>query len=128
MTKPFEIYRCESCGKMLEVLRAGDGEVACCGRPMKSVAENVSDGAIEKHTPIIERLPFGFVVKVGSIPHPMDVEHHIEWIQLLAEDTVCRKFLSPGHLPRAAFHVETDRVAARHYCNLHGLWRSSPTA
>jgi superoxide reductase len=126
MIKPFEIYQCASCGKMLEILRAGKGEMSCCGRPMKLVVENATEAAREKHAPIVERLPSGFIVKVGSIPHPMDVEHYIEWIELIAEDVAYRRFLTPGQMPRAAFTIEGARVTARHYCNLHGLWKSQP--
>lgn len=124
MAKRLEVYRCEVCGNMVEVLRGGAGQLVCCGKPMKLLTENTTDAAREKHVPVIEKTEDGFVVKVGSVAHPMTAEHYIEWIELLVDDRVCRAYLKPGDAPQARFWIRGDRVSAREHCNLHGLWRA----
>lgn len=123
VTKRLEIYKCEVCGNIVEVLHEGRGELVCCGKPMKLFVENTVDAAKEKHVPVIERKAEGFLVKVGSVTHPME-EHYIEWIELVADGRVYREFLKPGQAPEAFFPVQAQKVAAREYCNLHGLWRA----
>jgi len=78
----------------------------------------------EKHVPVIEKTAVGFRVKVGSAPHPMEADHWIQWIELIADGVSYRKFLNPGNAPEAEFCVEAENVLAREYCNLHGLWRN----
>ncbi|MBN1503092.1 desulfoferrodoxin [Candidatus Woesearchaeota archaeon] len=124
MTNKLEVYRCNICGNIVEVLHAGVGELVCCGQPMELQKEKTQDVGNEKHVPVIEETATGIKVKVGSIPHPMEDKHYIEWIQLIANDQVCRKFLKPGEKPEAEFNVKAVDVAAREYCNLHGLWKS----
>ncbi|MFY9110513.1 MAG: desulfoferrodoxin [Desulfomonilia bacterium] len=124
MTKRLEIYKCEVCGNIVEVLHEGRGELVCCGKPMKLFVENTVDAAKEKHVPVIERKAEGFLVKVGSVTHPMEEKHYIEWIELVADGRVYREFLKPGQAPEAFFPVQAQKVAAREYCNLHGLWRA----
>ncbi|MBN1282937.1 MAG: desulfoferrodoxin [Proteobacteria bacterium] len=122
-TKLLQIYRCEVCGNMVEMVHAGAGELVCCGQPMKLLAANTSDGAKEKHVPVIERTDSGYLVKVGSAPHPMEEKHYIEWIELIADGLAHRQFLKPGDKPEAAFCVLAKTVTAREYCNIHGLWK-----
>ncbi|MFA5112688.1 MAG: desulfoferrodoxin [Candidatus Margulisiibacteriota bacterium] len=116
------IYKCEVCGNIVEVLHAGDGELVCCGKPMKHMAENTVDAAKEKHVPVIERSERGLLVKIGAVPHPMEEKHYIEWIELVAGGLTYRKFLRPGDKPEAFFEVTAHNVTAREYCNIHGLW------
>jgi superoxide reductase len=123
MAKKLEIYKCTICGNIVEVMHGGDGELVCCGEPMKRMTENTVDAAKEKHIPVIEKIEGGFKVKVGSIPHPMEQKHYIEWIELLADGRAYRQFLEPGMAPEAVFHIRADSVSAREYCNLHGLWK-----
>ncbi|MBN2536838.1 desulfoferrodoxin [candidate division WOR-3 bacterium] len=123
MAKVNEVYKCEVCGNIVEVLHGGAGSLVCCGKPMKRLAENSVDAAQEKHVPVVEKLDDGFLVKVGSVAHPMTEEHHIEWIELLVEGQVCRANLKPGDKPEARFRVKGENVTARAYCNLHGLWK-----
>ncbi len=123
MAKRLEVYKCERCGNMVEVMHAGAGQLACCGQPMQHLAENTTDAATEKHVPVIERTKSGFKVKVGSVTHPMQDKHYIEWVELIAGDLVFRQFLAPGQEPEATFAVEAEEVSAREYCNLHGLWK-----
>lgn len=124
MTKQLEVYKCELCGNIVEVLHTGAGELVCCGQPMKLFVENTVDAAKEKHVPVIEKIDGGYKVKLGSVPHPMEEKHYIEWIELVAGSKVQRQFLKPGDAPEAAFQTTAIDVSARAYCNLHGLWRS----
>lgn len=126
MTKKLQIYKCEICGNIVEVLHAGAGELVCCGQPMTLLTENTTDAAKEKHVPMIEKTPSGIKVTVGSVPHPMEKEHYIEWIELLVNDKSLRKFLKPGDAPSAVFEgVSSDSAVAREYCNKHGLWKTA---
>jgi superoxide reductase len=123
MAKRLEIYKCSLCGNIVEVLHGGDGELVCCGQPMKLLVESTADAAKEKHVPVIEKIDGGYRVKVGSVPHPMAEEHYIEWIELLADGAAYRRFLNPGAKPEAVFHIEAKKVSAREFCNVHGLWK-----
>jgi superoxide reductase len=123
MAKQLEVYKCEVCGNIVEVLHGGVGELVCCGQPMKLMTEGLIDAAREKHVPVIEKTDSGYKVKVGSDPHPMTDEHYIEWIELIADGKAYREFLKPGDAPEATFCIEAASVAAREYCNLHGLWK-----
>ena len=124
MAKQLEIYKCEICGNIVEVIHAGAGELVCCGQPMKLLAENSVDASREKHVPVIERTPGAVKVKVGSVPHPMEDKHYIEWIEVIADGKAYRQFLKPGDAPEAVFAVEGAQITARAYCNLHGLWKA----
>ena len=123
MAKKLEIYKCVACGNIVEVLHGGDGELVCCGKPMKHLKENTTDAAQEKHVPVIEKIDGGYKVKVGSVAHPMEEKHYIEWIELLADGSAYRQFLAPGQAPEAVFRVEAASVTAREHCNIHGLWK-----
>ena len=124
MAEQLEIYKCELCGNIVEVLHAGGGELVCCGQPMKLMTENTVDAAKEKHVPVIEKTATGYKVMVGSVPHPMEEKHWIEFIELIADGKVYRQNLKPGQAPEATFCVQADNVSAREYCNLHGLWKA----
>jgi superoxide reductase len=119
-----EIYKCSVCGNMVETVHVGGGELVCCGKPMMLLEANTTDAAQEKHVPVVEKTDKGFKVKVGSVPHPMVAEHYIEWIELVADGRSYRKFLRPGEPPEAEFCIKAEKVTAREYCNLHGLWKS----
>ena len=123
MTEKLQIYKCEVCGNIVEVLHPGKGQLVCCNQPMKVFVENTVDAAKEKHVPVIEKTTDGYKVKVGSVTHPMEDKHFIEWIQLIANGKSYRQFLNPGDTPEASFKVQANKVAAREYCNLHGLWK-----
>jgi superoxide reductase len=123
MTKRLQVYKCEVCGNIVEVVHDGPGQLVCCNQPMKLQEENTVDAAKEKHVPVIEKTAEGILVKVGSVAHPMIDSHYIEWIQLLADGKAYRQFLKPGDKPEALFKVEGKDLSAREYCNLHGLWK-----
>ncbi|MDO8722605.1 MAG: desulfoferrodoxin [Syntrophales bacterium] len=124
MTKNLEIYKCEVCGNIVEVVHGGVGQLVCCDQPMKSMAENTTDASREKHVPVITKVPGGVKVSVGSIPHPMEEKHYIEWIEIIADGKAYRQFLNPGGAPEAFFPLEAASITAREYCNLHGLWKA----
>jgi superoxide reductase len=122
MTEKLQIYKCEICGNIVEVLHGGDGELVCCGQPMKNLAAKTADVGKEKHVPVIEKIAGGIKVKVGSVPHPMEEKHYIEWIEVIADGKAYRQFLKPGEAPEAIFKIEAKTIMAREYCNIHGLW------
>ena len=123
MTKVREVYKCEVCGNIVEVLHAGVGELVCCGQPMKLMEEQTADTSKEKHVPFVEKKDGKVVVRVGeNAKHPMEEKHYIEMIEVITnDDRILRKNLSPGDEPEAVFDVE-DIAMAREYCNIHGLW------
>lgn len=119
-----QIFRCEICGNIVEVLEVGGGELVCCGKPMELLIENSVDASLEKHVPIIEQNSEGVLIKIGSIKHPMTEEHYIKWIEIHTDNGVGRKYLKPGEKPEAKFPVKANIISAKAYCNLHGLWKS----
>lgn len=132
MTKKHEIYHCTICGNMVEVIDEGLGQLVCCGKPMQLMKENTIDASREKHVPIVQTDGNVVRVSVGSTAHPMTEEHWIKWIELSVGNKVCRKELSPGDKPEAAFTIcstcssscDATKLKVRAYCNLHGLWKS----
>ena len=123
-TKRLQVYKCEVCGNMVEVIHTGVGTLVCCNRPMTLIKEGVTDAATEKHVPVVEKVDGGFKVKVGEVAHPMEEKHYIEWIEVIADGKAYRQFLKPGDKPEATFEIEAAEITAREYCNLHGLWRA----
>jgi len=122
MAKLLEVYKCELCGNIVEVVHAGDGNLSCCGQDMKLLTENTVDAAKEKHVPVIEVGDGTVKVTIGSVAHPMEEKHYIEWIELTADGKAYRQFLNPGDAPTATFNVTAKKLSARELCNLHGLW------
>jgi len=123
MAERADVYKCNICGQIVEVLHAGGGTLVCCNEPMVLLVANTVDAAKEKHVPVVEKTPDGVKVKVGSVAHPMEEKHYIEWVELLADGKSYRAFLKPGDKPEATFCVAARDVSAREYCNVHGLWR-----
>jgi superoxide reductase len=122
MAERFQIYKCEICGNIVEVLHAGAGELVCCDQPMKLMEAKTEDVGKEKHVPVIEKTDKGIKVKIGSVPHPMEAKHYIEWVAVSTERGIFRKFLKPSEKPEAEFEIKEDILVAREYCNIHGLW------
>ncbi|MDY6932784.1 MAG: desulfoferrodoxin [Spirochaetota bacterium] len=124
MAERYEVYKCEACGNIIEVLHGGKGELVCCGEPMKLFKENTVDAAKEKHVPVVENTDHGVKVKVGDVPHPMEEKHYIEWIETIQKDgKIDRIYLKPGEAPEASFCCVESGSIYREYCNLHGLWK-----
>ena len=130
MTKTGETYKCEICGNVVDVVDGRGVPLYCCGSPMNKLDEQYTKNeGNEKHVPIIEKTEVGLLVKLGSIPHPMDENHSIQYIEIVKNgETLERVYLQPGQAPEAEFIMGEDDqegVTARAYCNLHGLWRSA---
>ncbi len=119
-----QVYKCEVCGNIVEVLHVGEGELVCCDQPMKLQTENTVDASKEKHVPVMERVDGGVLVRVGSVAHPMEEKHYIEWIEVVADGRVLRQFLKPGEKPEAFFKTEAKEIKLREYCNIHRLWKA----
>jgi len=123
--KTNEIYKCNICGNVVDVVHAGGGELICCGQPMELLEEKTADQGQEKHIPTIEKTDSGFTVKIGEVPHPMEETHYIEWIEIIADGISYKKFLKPGDKPEAEFATKAEKIEAREYCNVHGLWKKN---
>lgn len=124
MPKRLEVYKCQHCGNIVEILVGGGANIVCCGENMQLQTENTVDASKEKHVPVIEKGNGTITVKVGSVEHPMEEKHYIQWVELIADGVVYRQFLEPGQAPEATFCVTAEQVTAREYCNLHGLWKA----
>ena len=121
-----EVYKCSICGNIVEVNHVGGGELVCCGKPMDLLIENTEDIGQEKHIPIVSKIDNNIKIKVGEIEHPMTVDHHIEWIELITGDQHYKRFLSPSDKPEITIKMNiSGEVIIREYCNLHGLWKTT---
>ena len=118
-----QVYKCPICGNIVEVLHVGGGKLVCCGKPMELMIEGTSDGALEKHVPVVEKQGNGYLVKVGAVPHPMTEEHYIEWIVVETKNQTYFQKLQSNQKPEATFMTQEPVVYAYAYCNLHSLWK-----
>ena len=124
MAQRSEVYKCDICGNIVEVMQGGAGQLVCCNQPMKLLKENTEEASLEKHVPVIEKTAEGFKVKVGSAVHPMEEKHYIAWIELILDGKNYIQFLKPQEPPEAFFAVKCDNPIAREYCTIHGLWKN----
>jgi superoxide reductase len=125
MPELLEVYKCDICGNIVELVHGGKGALVCCGEEMKLKKElTQQQEGKEKHVPVVEKTANGLKAKVGSVPHPMEEDHYIEWIEIIAHNKTYRQFLKPGQAPEAEFCIDADDYKVREYCNKHGLWRS----
>ena len=122
MTEMMEIYKCELCGNTVEMVGTGAGEMICCGQPMNLMAPKSTEEGKEKHLPVVEQTAEGWKINVGSVPHPMEEKHFIQWIEAVTATCVIRKMLKPGDAPEATFKTKDPVQMVRSYCNIHGLW------
>lgn len=122
MTKLFEVYKCNVCGNIVKVIHASEGTLVCCGQPMELLVEKTADQGKEKHVPVVEKTAKGILVKVGSVPHPMEEKHFIQWIEVRDGEQVYVHYFRPGEKPEAEFPVTNTGVKVRELCNVHGLW------
>ncbi|MCC7554007.1 MAG: desulfoferrodoxin [Methanobacteriaceae archaeon] len=127
MTEVNEIYKCNKCGNIVEILEAGTAVVECCGEPMELLEAIQREEGTEKHIPVITVNKDNVKVEVGSTPHPMVDDHWINFIELCVGDQIYRQRLNPGDKPCASFNViaSNQEVSSRIYCNVHGLWPSN---
>lgn len=126
-----EIYECgqtgpDKCTCLVEMLTDCDDCAApgCCDVPMTKVEPKTADNGKEKHVPVIEKVPGGFKVKVGDVPHPMEPDHFIQFIEIRTDDEVQRKYLQPGRPAEAIFMTEAASISAVELCNKHGVWQA----
>jgi superoxide reductase len=124
MAKLNQVYKCEICGNMVEVVHASGGILVCCGQEMTLQVENTVDAAKEKHVPVVEKVDSVVLVKVGAVDHPMVATHYIEWIEIQTSNRTYRKQLNPGDKPEALFLVKEEVLCVREYCSVHGLWKA----
>jgi superoxide reductase len=123
MTEKSQVYRCNICGNIIEIIHPGGGHPVCCGQSMELLEEKEKDEGEEKHVPVIKKVHGGVKIKVGSVEHPMERDHYIEWIEIIEDGNTCKEFLKPGDKPEVEFATPKE-VKARVYCNVHGLWKS----
>ncbi len=124
MRKRYQVYRCEVCGNIVQILHGGVGTLVCCNRSMKLLNELTKDSGMEKHVPVIERNGNTIKIKVGTVQHPMEEQHYIEWVEAISNDKIYRKHLQPGSKPEVEFVIEGNNIIAREFCTVHGMWRS----
>ena len=125
MTELNQVYKCSICGNIIQVLHPSYGQLVCCNKPMQLLnPKSQKDEGLEKHVPVVEKTDCGIKVKVGSVEHPMEKAHFIEWIEVIADGQAYRKHLNPGDKPEAEFCLSTDNFQVREYCNVHGLWQA----
>lgn len=127
MTEEKQVYRCNICGNMLEVIHKGVGKTVCCDNQMQLLEEKTEGLGPEKHVPIVEQTENGVIVKIGSVDHPMEENHCIEWVELITDKGLYRKVFKHGDKPEAEFNINVDdinQISAREYCSIHGLWKS----
>ncbi len=123
MTSINQVFRCNICGNIIEILNAGEGRLVCCDQPMELLLARQTDVGPEKHVPVIEESDEGARIKVGDIDHPMEEGHYIQWLEVLLDDKVLRKNFKPGEKPEVIFREEIgENFMVRAYCNIHGLW------
>lgn len=123
MTQNNQIYKCEVCGNMVEVVHSSGGTLVCCGKPMKLIEENTVDASKEKHVPKVSKIDGGVEIKVGEVEHPMQDNHYIEWVEVVTSNKVYRKYFKPQEKPEAMFKLNEEPLFARAYCSTHGLWK-----
>ena len=124
MPARLDVYKCGKCGNVVEFLTDRPCTPDCCSTPMQHMKEGAVDAAREKHVPVISKIEGGYKVAVGSAVHPMTEAHLIEWIELITDTGTITHFLKPGDAPEAVFLTCAEKVTARAYCNLHGLWKA----
>lgn len=126
MTEVGNVYHCEKCGKIVDVLFDGAGKLSCCNQLMVLLKSQTKDYATEKHVPYIEKVEGGVLVKVGKeTAHPMEEKHYISYIEICADGILMRKYLNPGDKPEAYFKTDAKEIIARELCNIHGVWKSN---
>ena len=118
-----DILKCNACGNIVEMLHGGDGQLECCNQAMEKLTPKTSDQGKEKHVPVIEQDSGTVTVKVGSVTHPMEEKHYIEWIEVIADGKAYKQFLNPGDQPQAVFNIDATSIIAREHCSVHGLWK-----
>ncbi len=127
MTELMQLYKCDKCGNIVEIVHPGSGELVCCGLPMILLKEHTNDDEMnEKHVPVYSFEDGKKMIRVGSFAHPMDDNHFIMFIEAISPDKkyLKRKYLSPHEVAELELKCDCAKIEARELCNVHGLWRS----
>lgn len=124
MTQLNQVYRCNICGNIVEAVHGGVGQLVCCGQATELLEEKIADIGQEKHLPVVEKNSGGIKIKIGSLPHPMEEKHYIEWAEVIIDNNLSRKLLKPGNKPEVEFLGITGQIKVKIYCNIHGLWKT----
>jgi superoxide reductase len=125
MTQLRQLYRCNVCGNVVEVLNEGAPDLHCCGELMGELEAKTEDAGLEKHVPVMEETSSGVLVKVGSVEHPMEEKHYIKFIEVMTSGKVARAELKPGDKPEAAFSFKKNEITGvREFCTVHMLWKA----
>ncbi|MDF2540349.1 MAG: hypothetical protein K0S47_67 [Herbinix sp.] len=125
MREEQKFFKCKHCGNIVGMIHSAGVSIICCEEEMEELIPNTTEASTEKHLPVVTMLGNTVMVEVGSVPHPMEEKHHIQWIYLETKHGGQRKSLAPGDEPKAIFALDNDEVlAVFEYCNLHGLWKT----
>jgi len=125
MNNDHKFYRCKNCGNIVGMIHSSGVPIICCGEPMEELVPNTTEASTEKHLPVVTIEGNKVAVAVGSVAHPMEEKHYIQWIYLQTKQGGQRKILVPGDEPKATFALDNDEVVAAYaYCNIHGLWKT----
>ncbi len=117
------IYKCNVCGNIVELIHEGGGELVCCGQPMDLIKNKEKEEGTEKHLPVVTNADSGVIVNVGEVDHPMEEKHYIEWVEVTTDIGTYRKYLKPEEKPSASFCIRESQIkSVREYCSVHGLW------
>ena len=124
MTERLDLYRCEICGNLVQVILAGGGELVCCGQPMELVKGKTQEEMQEKHITVFISENGTDIVQVGTVLHPMNDDHYIMFIETISEDKNCvhLQYLHPGQEAKMLLEKKIGKMKAIEFCNLHGLW------
>lgn len=125
MTERLELHKCEVCGNTVQVILEGFGQLTCCGQPMlKMIPKTNDENFAEKHVPVFNETEAGLEIKVGSIPHPMENEHYIMFMEAISKDknSMLLQYLYPNDEPKTVIRDIQEVENALEFCNIHGLW------
>jgi superoxide reductase len=125
MNQEIRFFRCRHCGNLEGAIYNSGVDMSCCSEAMEEMVANTTEAAKEKHLPLATLDGNKVHIAVGSVAHPMEEKHFIQWIYIQTKHGGQRKVLDPGDAPEADFLLENDEVIAAYaYCNIHGLWKT----
>lgn len=126
MCKEQKFYVCKHCGNIVGMILSAGVPMICCGEEMKELVPNTTEASTEKHLPVVTIVGNTVMVEIGSVPHPMEEKHYIQWVYLETKRGGQRKCLLPNEEPKVIFALDDDEVIAVYeYCNIHGLWKTA---
>ncbi|MCL1885563.1 MAG: desulfoferrodoxin [Dehalococcoidia bacterium] len=124
MENKLKFFVCKHCGNIALLVNDSGAPLVCCGEHMAEMQPNTTEASVEKHLPVVSLSESTISVKIGSVAHPMDSEHHIAFLYVETEFGGQRKYLKVGEEPSVEFCFTNDKpIAVYAYCNKHGLWK-----